>query len=447
MKKLFNIIIIFYLFTSSIFAADEIEKGKTLLKSLSKKSLTKKETISFLKEYVIILEDERGDGEVTYVFDDENYTRYKGTEIISSDAWRFSKLGALRLFNEDVKMTWKIKPNTKKTENLINIKTKFDPVGKLYEFEVKTKKEFLDQIEQIEQAEIQKKEAIEKAKIKKQKKLEQEKLAVEQKLEEEKRKLEEERLAAENVLPPCQGEDDMQWTNCFGSYLKKDLKRDGKTRDFTGEFGSSPGKRDGKGTGAVYKNGNLQFTFDGEYKNDKLIRGTITWPSGQKYVGEFKDGKVNGQGTHTWPSGEKFVGEFKDGEENGQGTYTYSNGEKFVGEYKDGERNGQGTHTWPDGDKEVVVYKDGEIVKIISSTIKKESSSSSSSSSTLSGYEHCKSVWVKLINIRDGYSKNSSDYYRLDALVQTAFDMWTAYKGTNAKDTGNCDRLLSLGNN
>ena len=207
MKKLFNILIIFLLFTSSIFAADEIEKGKTLLKSLSKKSLTKKETISFFKEYVIILEDERGDGKVTYVFDDENYARYKGTKIISSDAWRFSKLGALRLFNKDVKMTWKIKPNTKKTENLINIKTKFDPVGKLYEFEVKTKKEFLDQIEQIKQAEIQKKEAIEKAKIEKKKKLEQEKLAEEQKrkekerkLEEEKKKLEEERLAAEQKL-------------------------------------------------------------------------------------------------------------------------------------------------------------------------------------------------------------------------------------------------------
>ena len=65
--------------------------------------------------------------------------------------------------------------------------------------------------------------------------------------------------------------------------------------------------------------------------------------------------------------------------------------------------------------------------------------------SSLSGYQHCKNVWIKLINIRDGYSKNSSDYYRLDAYVQTAFDMWTAYKGTNAKDTGNCDRLLSLG--
>ena len=198
MKKIFSTLIIFLLFTSSIFAADEIEKGKTLLKSLSKKSLTKKETISFLKEYAVIVEDERGDGRVTYIFDDEKYSRYKGTEIISTDAWRFSKLGALRLFNKDIKMTWKIKISDK--ENIINIKTKFDPVGKLYEFEVKTKKEFLDQIEQIKQAEIQKKEAIEKAKIEKKKKLEQEKLAAEQKRKDEKRKLEEERLAAEQKL-------------------------------------------------------------------------------------------------------------------------------------------------------------------------------------------------------------------------------------------------------
>ena len=200
MKKILNFIVIFVLFTSNIFAADEIDKGKTLLKSLSKKSLTKKETISFLKEYAIILEDERGDGEVTYVFDDENYYRHKGTEVISTDAWRFSKLGALRLFNKDIKLTWKIKPKTKKTENLINIKAKFDPVGKLYKFTVMDKKDFLDQIEQAKQAEIQKKEAIEKARIEKKKKQEQEKLVAEQKLKEEKSKLEKERLAAEQKL-------------------------------------------------------------------------------------------------------------------------------------------------------------------------------------------------------------------------------------------------------
>jgi hypothetical protein len=167
MKKIFSTFIIFFLFTNSNFAADEIEKGKTLLKSLSKKSLTKKETITFLSEYAVILEDERGDGKVTYIFDDDKYSRYKGTEIISTDAWRFSNLGALRLFNKDIKMTWKIKISDK--ENLINIKTKFDPVGKLYEFDVKTKKEFLDQIEQIKQAEIKKKKLLKKPKLKKRK--------------------------------------------------------------------------------------------------------------------------------------------------------------------------------------------------------------------------------------------------------------------------------------
>ena len=258
--------------------------------------------------------------------------------------------------------------------------------------------------------------------------------------------------SAESTLPPCQGEDHMQWTNCFGTYLKKDLKRDGLTRDYTGEFGSSPGKREGKGTGAQYKNGNLLYTFVAEYKNDKPIRGTITYPDGRKFVGEFKDGWIDGKGTQTWPDGRKFVAVYKDGEIKGKGTITYPDGRKFVGEFKDGKINGKGTYTWPNGDKEVAVYKDGEIVKIISSTIKKESSSSSSSSSTfssstLSGYEHCKSVWRKLINIRNRYSKNSYNYYRLDALVQTAFDLWTTYKGTNAKDTGNCDQLLSLGNN
>ena len=51
-------------------------------------------------------------------------------------------MGALRLFNKDIKMTWKIKISDK--ENLINIKTKFEPVGKLYKFSVMDKSEFLN---------------------------------------------------------------------------------------------------------------------------------------------------------------------------------------------------------------------------------------------------------------------------------------------------------------
>jgi len=41
--------------------------------------------------------------------------------------------------------------------------------------------------------------------------------------------------------------------------------------------------------------------------------GQVTGASGDKYVGEFLDGKANGQGTYTFADGEKYVGEFKDG--------------------------------------------------------------------------------------------------------------------------------------
>ena len=53
----------------------------------------------------------------------------------------------------------------------------------------------------------------------------------------------------------------------------------------------------------------------------------------------------NCYGTYTYPNGDKYVGEYKDGKRHGQGTYTYPNGNKYVGEYKDGKRHGQGTYT------------------------------------------------------------------------------------------------------
>ena len=68
-KKTFTILFLIFLLINNTYAANEIEKGKTLLKSLSKKSLTKKETIEFLKEYAISIDDGRGDGVVIYIFD------------------------------------------------------------------------------------------------------------------------------------------------------------------------------------------------------------------------------------------------------------------------------------------------------------------------------------------------------------------------------------------
>ena len=61
--------------------------------------------------------------------------------------------------------------------------------------------------------------------------------------------------------------------------------------------------------------------------------GTYIYDEGEKYVGEWKDNKYNGQGTYTWPSGEKYVGQYKDDKRHGQGTYTFANGYKENGYY------------------------------------------------------------------------------------------------------------------
>jgi hypothetical protein len=57
----------------------------------------------------------------------------------------------------------------------------------------------------------------------------------------------------------------------------------------------------------------------------------------------------NGYSAYTWPSGDKYIGEYKDGKMHGQGTYTYANGDKYVGEFKDDLYDGIGKLTYSDG--------------------------------------------------------------------------------------------------
>ena len=181
--KLFNLIIFFLIISFHNLLADDHDPIKNLekvigstFKTLSTKSLNKEDTKNFVLNYAITLEDERGDGLVTYIFDENNYIRYKDFKKISDGAWRFTNIGNMRVFNQDIKLTWKIKLGE---NNDINIKTKFDPIGKLYNFEYEEKDAYLSKLKNFNE------------------KLEQEKLAAEQKAEEERKRLEQEKLAAE----------------------------------------------------------------------------------------------------------------------------------------------------------------------------------------------------------------------------------------------------------
>ena len=62
---------------------------------------------------------------------------------------------------------------------------------------------------------------------------------------------------------------------------------------------------------------------------------TVRFSSGDKYVGQVKNGKQHGQGTYTWANGNKYVGEWKDGKWHGDGIF-YEHGGRTVGEFKMG---------------------------------------------------------------------------------------------------------------
>ena len=102
--------------------------------------------------------------------------------------------------------------------------------------------------------------------------------------------------------------------------------------------------------------------YIGEWKDGKEHgQGIFIWADGEEYIGQWMNGKKHGQGTYTYPSGAKYVGQWKNGEKHGRGTYTYPSGAKYVGEYQNGVRRGQGTYTYPSGAKIVGEWANGEL--------------------------------------------------------------------------------------
>jgi len=105
--------------------------------------------------------------------------------------------------------------------------------------------------------------------------------------------------------------------------------------------------------------------FEGNFVDEKLDeqingKGTLTYPSGRNYNGEWENGVFHGQGTYTSPDVSTYVGEWKDGERDGQGTLTYPSGRNYDGEWKNGKEHGQGTYSFPNGSKFEGEFRDGK---------------------------------------------------------------------------------------
>jgi len=128
-------------------------------------------------------------------------------------------------------------------------------------------------------------------------------------------------------------------------------------------FGKSKCKKSNDGW-TYCPSGNRYNSFGNGFSDDNGHQGnyTIEFKSGNKYVGEVKDGLFHGQATYTWTYGDKYIGEYKENKKHGKGIYTYYNGAIYVGEYKHNVKNGQGKYTYKDGTIIEGIWKDDKFM-------------------------------------------------------------------------------------
>ncbi len=122
-------------------------------------------------------------------------------------------------------------------------------------------------------------------------------------------------VSAQSALSPCDGSDRSRWTNCYGTVTTATGNK------YSGEW------RDGKHHG----------------------QGTVTFVSGNRYIGEFRDGRRNGRGVFTYKNGDVYEGDFLDDKFHGVGVFTFADGEKYAGEFRSDKFHGDGTYHFVDG--------------------------------------------------------------------------------------------------
>lgn len=97
----------------------------------------------------------------------------------------------------------------------------------------------------------------------------------------------------------------------------------------------------------TYKDGSV---YQGEFnhKDKREGRGTMTWPNGDRYEGQWQKGFQEGEGTYTWANGLVYQGNWVKSQISGRGVFRFPNGNVLDGEWT-GVGTGTGVLTWADG--------------------------------------------------------------------------------------------------
>mmetsp|Transcript_29922 Transcript_29922/g.67539 ORF Transcript_29922/g.67539 Transcript_29922/m.67539 type:complete len:593 (-) Transcript_29922:41-1819(-) len=104
-------------------------------------------------------------------------------------------------------------------------------------------------------------------------------------------------------------------------------------------------------------------TYTGEYNivGKRHGDGELLWANGDKYVGDFKNGYIDGRGTISFHDGTEYHGQWRSNKFHGEGTRRFKNGNIYNGNYANGKRQGQGKCYFANGDMYVGDWKNDTI--------------------------------------------------------------------------------------
>ncbi len=128
----------------------------------------------------------------------------------------------------------------------------------------------------------------------------------------------------------------------------------------------------------VNGNGTYFYTNGDKYSGDwvdgrKEGNGRYDWADSSYYIGEFKNDFRDGKGNYVGADGVSLEGSFVKGEYvptygcvsgdcvNGKGTFNFNNGDKYAGYWVNGKRNGYGRYDWGIGGYYVGYFKDNKL--------------------------------------------------------------------------------------
>jgi len=124
---------------------------------------------------------------------------------------------------------------------------------------------------------------------------------------------------------------------------------------YVGQFKS--GKIHGKGV-LYFSNGNV---YNGDWVDHyRDGEGTLSYTDGGEYTGQFKSSQFNGKGIFKYPNGDRYNGNWADNKAEGEGTYKFKDGDRYEGTFKKGKFHGDGTMFYKDGAKYTGQWKNNQ---------------------------------------------------------------------------------------